>query len=315
MNFEITRVRTDLLLYAQDVATLLTLYTHIRIDRAMSGGGPWSPLTDTTAKPASTRCRKDGPYAISGKYLNLTLPDGTLFSHIFTTPDPVSATDAMTELNGASAQLDCVVDGDTLVLRTLDTGTDACLKVDGGDACVNLGVALNDTAFGLAGDVLLVAGQVIYPFTDENGDSDWSYRYRFINAAPPRESEPLFSYPGTELSLDLDLLAVGHAHAVDTDGRAAAGAIAHVGNRYVPPSVSGRLVIGGQSKVIDRHGDVWFPLVRGAQIEFWIAGTPLHRIIEVPDAAEFDMLDPSLVRDDPWGIVVPPYTGLPRTTP
>jgi hypothetical protein len=79
--------------------------------------------------------------------------------------------------------------------------------------------------------------------------------------------------------------------------------------------VSGKLVIGQQAQIVDRNGDVWFPLVRGAKVEFWVAGTPVHRVIEVPDLAEFDMLDGSLVVDDPWGIVVPPYVSLPRTTP
>ena len=54
--------------------------------------------------------------------------------------------------------------------------------------------------------------------------------------------------------------------------------------------------------------------MRGSTIEFYVAGPPLHRVITVPDVDEFDMLDPSLSQDDPWGIVQTPYTALPRTT-
>ena len=316
MNFEVTRVLTGMVLYARDVNTLMTLYDHIRVARALSGAGPWTDTTADTAEAAALTCRVTGSYTINGKHLMITLPDDTLLDHVFTTADPVSAADAASELNGASALLDCTTDAGALVVRTADTGTDATLQIAGGDACVNLGLALNDTAFGKDADVLLVTDQVLYSFTDQNGDPDWTYRYKFVDTAIPRESSPLYAVPGTELKLDLDVLAVGNAHIVDTEGRAASGSIAQVANRFEPPSTtSDRLVIGNQSKVVDRNGDVWFALVRGSKVEFWVAGTPLHRVIEVPDQAEFDMLDPALVIDDPWGIVVPPYTSLPRTTP
>lgn len=315
MNFEITRTRTALLLYARDIAKLLTLYTHIRVDRAYSGGGPWTPITGESAKQASLTARVDDPYLISGKYLELELPDASLFSYIFTSPDPVTAAEAAAELNAASTLLDCTTDGNKLVLKTRDSGTETALRVAGGDSCPYLGFALNDTAFGIDEDIPLVPDQVLYQFIDKNGNPDWAYRYRFISSTSPQESEPIITVPSQELSLDLDALAVGRAHAVDLDGRAAFGAIAYICNRYTPPSISGKLIIGGQAKTIDRNGDVWFPLIKGATIEFWIAGTQIHRVITVPNVAEFDILDPSLMRDDLWGIVVPPYNALPRVTP
>lgn len=315
MSFEITRVRTGMMLYARDIAALMALYTHVRVGRALSGAGPWVDVTGSSALPATIFCGQFGPYRLNGRTLILTLPDASQISHVFSAADPVSASDAASELNAASTLLACYTFDDGLVIETAGTGTGAAIRIDGGDACVSLGVALNDTAFGKAADSLLVAGQALYPFMDENGDPDWTYRYRFVDMTVPRESGPLFAVPGTELQLDLDVLAVGHARVVDLAGRAASGSIAQTTNRYEPASVSGRLVVGHQSKVVDRNGDVWFALVRGAKVEFWVAGTPLHRIIEVPDQAEFDMLDPTLVKDDPWGIIVPPYVNLPRTTP
>jgi len=315
MNYEMTRQRVSVLLYARDVASLLALYTHIRTGRATSGAGPYDELSAQTPSNATIICRERGPYNLNGTVLALLLPDKTVLSHQFVTANPVDAQDAADELNLISPLLDCDVDDGRLVIRTLDTGTDAGIGIDGGDACAFLGLDRNTTAFGKSVDVPLVTGQVLYSFIDDNGNTDYSYRYQFIDPSVPRESAFLSTVPSLDVVTDLDVLAVGHAKVIGLDGRAAAGAIAQIANRWEPPSINGRLSIGHLSRVVDRNGEVWFPLVKGSKVELWIAGTPVHRIIEVPDVNEFDLLDPSLVRDDPWGIVVPPYTALPRTTP
>lgn len=315
MNFEMTRSRVALLLYARDVASLLPLYSDIRVARALSGAGPYEDVSARVAEKAAITGANRGPFRLNGTVLALLLPDKTILSYQFATANPVDAQDAAAELNLASPLLDCDVDAERLVVRTSDAGTDAGIGIDGGDACSFLGLERNVTAFGKNIDIPLIDGQVLYSFCDDNGSIDYTYRYRFHEPSIPGESSPLFTVPSLDVTIDLDLLAVGHARVIGLDGHAAAGAIAQIANRWEPPSVSGRLSIGSLSRLVDRNGEVWFPLVKGAKVELWIAGTPVHRIIEVPNANEFDMLDPSLVHDDPWGIVAPPYTALPRTTP
>lgn len=315
MNFPITRIQNPLMMYVHNIADMILAYSQIRVDRALSGLGPWTEITAETAEQAEIPCRNPGPYTLHDQYLMLELADGTTLVHQFAGADPITAADAVAELNAASPFLDCYNNAGTLVLRTLDDGTNAVLRVAGGDACVNLGVSLNETAFGKAVDVPLVSGQPIYALVDECGHPDWAYRYRLVNLAPPREAPAVIIYPGQAVALDLDFLTVGYAHVVGVDGRAAYGKTAYISNKFVPLISGGRLVVNDQERDVDQNGDVWFFLIRGSTVEFRISGTPLHRYITVPDAPSFDLTDPSLVVDDPLGIVVPPYVSLPRTTP
>jgi hypothetical protein len=313
VSFGPTHVRADVLLYAPRIADLLALYTHIRIERSPSGYGPWSPLTTAAQEPAELSCDRPGPYQALDRTLVVELPDATRLDHIFTTPDPARASDLATELNLASPLLNCYADGDTLVLRTVGVGNGAYLKILGGDATPNLSLYMNDTAFGTDEHIALVPGQALYTLSDLHGDPDYGYSYRFIN--PPAESERRYTVPNRELVTALHVLSVGYARVVGLDGMALSGAIATITNRFIPPSVGGYLIARGESRIVGHDGQVWFPLVRGAKVEFSVSGTALNRIVTVPDQDEFDLLDPSLSPDDPWGIVVTPYTSLPRTTP
>ncbi|NMC34635.1 MAG: hypothetical protein GYA36_19610 [Veillonellaceae bacterium] len=315
MNFEPTRERVNLLLYAADVATLLTQYTHIEVSRALTADGILEAVTAWTASKAAITVGNEGPYLLNGTVLELELPDGSTLSYVFTGPNPITAAAAAAELNLASPLLDCTTSGNKLVLRTLGTGSGAVLVVKGGDACHFLDVAYLTTAFGQDANVDLVTGQVLYSYADLNGDLGYTYRYRFVKQTPPAQS--IYLGPtaiGQDVTVALNLLAVGKVKATSLQGLSQPNVEVHVTNRYVPPDIGGQLIINDQVKKLDASGIAAFPLIKGSKVEFYVSGTPNHRTITVPNVAEFDMLDPTLVADDPWGIVVPPYTALPRTT-
>lgn len=316
MTFTPTNIRTGLLLYADDVNTVMSSYTHIEVARSLTtDASELESVTDWAAGKASITAGNTGPYRLHDTVLELLLPDGSTLVHTFAGADPISATDAATELNNASALLDCTTDSGALVIRSADTGCEYALQVTGGDACHWLGLPYLTSGFGLTANVLLIADIVLYNFVDGQGSPDYTYRYRFVKETPPAYSEWMRpTAMGKELSLALDKLAVGVVTAAGLDGLGSAYTEVHVTNLSVPSDVSGTLVVGDQVKTLDASGQAAFPLVRGSKVEFYVVGTALHRTITVPDQAQFDMLDPSLVAEDPWGIVQTPYTSLPRTT-
>lgn len=313
-TFEPTLTRVSLLLYATD-AELPPVYDHLQILRGKSASDSPDAVTGPSATSAEIRCTRTGPYQLHDAVLNLLLEDGSEFSYAFTGTDPIDAADAADELNIASALLDCYDDTGVLVLRTLSTGNASFIKVTGGDACWWLGLSNNDVRYGVSANIELVTATHLYAATDGGGSTDWSYWYRFVSTTPAFSTLRQCTTVGRDLVLNIALLSVGTLHAGALTGLADYNNRLHVANRYVPPSISGMLITGDQEARIDPSGEAHVTLIRGSKVEFYIPGSPVHRVITVPDVDTFDMLDPSLAADDPWAIVVPPYTSLPRTTP
>jgi hypothetical protein len=65
----------------------------------------------------------------------------------------------------------------------------------------------------------------------------------------------------------------------------------------------------------DRDGYAEVRLVRGMEVDFAVDGTNLIRRIQVPTTGDgFDLLDPSLVVSDEFGIQEPKIDFMVRTT-
>jgi len=318
MNFEPTQTKVAILLYAADPASLTPTYTHIQVLRSLTEDGPFTPITDQVASKASIRAGRIGEYLLQDTIINLLLEDGNTLSHQFVGPDPMTAAAAALELNSASPLLDCYDDAGTLVLRTVTASNKAFIKLDGGDALHWLGMHVNDVSYGLSTNPLLVFVPPTYSYLsyDLNGSLDYAYRYRFVNPAPPANSPLMRPVAiGRDLTIDIVHLAIGTIKASQLSGVSDFQNRVHVENRYVPPDINNTLINGDQVVEFDPSGVAAVTLLRGSKVEFYVPGSPVHRIIQVPNLPTFDMLDPALVQDDTWGIVTYPYDSLPRTTP
>lgn len=298
-------------IFAPEIMNVLTLFDSIEVQRSEAG----SPYTDAVSITANTAempmlvGTEEGPFpGLQGTDLNLKV-DGVDQAVTFTVVDPISLTDVITEFNtnitGAVASDDGTgklqIDGTT-------PGTAGTLEVTGGSAVTILGFTVGQKDSGEDVHVPLLAGIDSYEYDDQSGAASYWYRTRFVNTLSSNVSSWSDWIQGmTGAVVTSSLLIVGKVKLADIDGTALVGQKVQVVNVYSPLMVDG-FFIAGRSKLLetDGSGQAETTLVKGATVDLILSGTSFIRRILVPDTGtEFDMLDASLVQDDPFGIQTP----------
>ena len=235
----------------------------------------------------------------------------------FTAADPISLSNVISEFNtditGATASDDGT---GKLKIESDELGTDSVLEITGGTAITTLGFTTGQKENGLDPHVALLVGVENYEYDDQSGLATNYYRTRYRNTTSMNVSTFSDWVLGTSgAAIDGSLLAVGQVKLADVDGQALVGEKVRIVNAF-HPLISDGFFVAGKSKTVetDGTGQAQITLVRGAHVDVVLETTSVIRRIIVPATSPFDLLDPSLQQDDPFGIQTPDLPAAVRRT-
>jgi hypothetical protein len=294
-----------------ELANVLSLFDRIEVQRSVAGPptfGDAAFTTGLTATAAAFSGTEEGPFiGLQGQSLQLKVDEGTVQTVTFTAANPVSLSNVITEFNGVIVGAIASDDAGKLKITSSELGTDSVLEIIGGTAVVTLGFTVAQKSTGLDPHVTLLPGVSEYTYDDQSGLATNYYRTRYKNSISSNVSSYSDWIQGSSgAAIDGSLLAVGTVKLADIDGTAIIGGKVTVVNVF-SPLISGGFFIAGRSKTVetDATGQAQITLVRGAEIDVIIEGTSVIRRIVVPNVSPFDLLDPLLQTDDPFGIQTP----------
>ena len=297
-------------IFVPEIANVLSQFDSIQVQRS-EAGSPYSDalaITDDSPVAPVLVGTAEGPFTVQGLDLKLKVNGGAEQSVTFTAADPTSIDNIIAEISGAITGLVADSDGGKLRLTGNTTGTAGTLEITGGTALAALGFTTGDKDNGEDQHITLSAGVDEYEYDDGSGAASFWYRTRFYNVTSQTYSSWSDWVQGTTGSaISASLLIVGKIKLSDIDGTVMVGSKVTISNVWHPLIADGYFV-SGKSKQIetDGTGSAELTLIKGSRVDVIIEGTSFVRRIQVPDTGtEFDLMDPSLVLDDPFQIQEP----------
>lgn len=307
--------------FIADITSALLTFNRARWYRSRSGlAGTYEAATAATAQPAVMRGDVE-PHNVNGKTLNLRVNGSVLVDVTFSDPNPVTTAQVVAEIEGASALLNGIDDSGVLELRTVATGSGASIEVLGGDAAPYLGLIVGGEAIGLDVDTTLSSGVHQYFYTDQNSAESFWYAVELRHSVNPVLA-PLSAGFAASRGQGVPKTEVVPCFVRFTGptGYPLCGRRITLVNGYVPNRVSA----SNKNWVIFRHsiqlttdaqGYAETRLLKGLVIDVVVEGTGVIRRIQVPeDADSVDLLDPTLVVEDEFGIAEPNIDWAVRTS-
>jgi hypothetical protein len=298
-------------IFVSEIANVLSLYDKIQVQRS-EAGSPYTDAKDITAV-SSTEPELvgtlEGPFAgLQGTTFKIKVDQGSEQSITFTSANPISIENVVDEIDNGITGLTPSSDGGKLKLVGDNAGTDGVLEITGGSSLAILGFTTGQKDNGEDPHVSLLAGVTDYEYDDRSGAASYWYRTRYYNSVSEGFSTWSDWIQGTTGgAISSSDLIVGKIKLADIDGAALVGQKVTIVNIHDPLMV-GDYFVAGAAKVIETDGTgmAESTLIKGATVDVIIHGTSQIRRIAVPDTGtEFDMLDASLVLDDPFQITEP----------
>jgi hypothetical protein len=303
-----------------DVTNVRTLFDCIQVQRSIAGT-PYSDAEFMTAVDPTAPTvvgTLEGPYIVEGLTLKFIVDSGSEQTYTFTSPDPSMPSALAAEINDEESTAFGIVasvnDG-KLQLAGETLGTAGTLEITGGTAAGALGMA-NQKVHGNDQHVWLLDQVSSYTYNDQSGDPTYWYRTRFLHSVTGGYSSWSEWLQGlTDTVISNTLLTTGRVYLAELDGTALVGAKVTIVNVFNPLSVGGYFIAGSSRQITtDGLGKASITLIKGATVDVILEGTSIIRRIVVPSSSEFDLMDPTLVQDDPFNINVPDLPAAPRTT-
>ena len=296
--------------FLRDISLALQTYSRMRWFRSPTQDGLFVPISAAAAEPAELIIPARQRYAAAGLDLEL-LVSGVEVTVTFSGTDPLEAADLQADLD-AEELLESEVLGDgSVAIRTVTTGTGATLEVVGGDGAAGVHLSTGVAAIGSEADTVLVAGVHEYLLTDQQSSIDYWYRVQFLHHTSSVMSPRSVAFPvGQPQRTPWESTISGFIRIADMSGAPIPGREVVIHNSHTPnrTGASGEWgVFRGYLKLVtDRNGYAEVRLLRGIKVEVSVTGSGFVRTIVVPDEGDvFDLLDPSLVSDDEFGIQEP----------
>lgn len=291
-----------------NIADALLYFDSMEVQKSVAGT-PYSDavsLTAVHARGASALGTGTVFTHLAGTVLNLDV-SGTGLTHTFVGPNPMTISAILRELRNLTL-VDATNSSGQLKLTTEALGIDQRLTILAGTANEILGFTEGQSSFGLDVNIDLLPSVEKYTFLDRTYPfQDGWYRVRFVNTTTGRTDswQSWFLGPGT-VAVDPASLVSGYVKLATLDGKVQEGAEVTVINTYSPHIQDAYFIAGASvTKKTDSTGTATFDLVKGSLVDVVIEGTSVIRRIQVPVTTPFDMLDPDLQLDDPFGIQEP----------
>lgn len=299
-------------IFVPEIANVLTLFNKIQVQRSIVGTPTFADAVFITADAPtapSLLATLEGPYPLlQGTNLKIKVDGGFEQTVTFTPVNPITLSNVIAEFNtaitGATAS-----DGSGVLLITGDnTGTDGTLELTGGTSLVILGLTSGSKSSGKDAHIALLTAVSNYEYDDQSGEASYWYRTRFYNQTSGTFSSwSDWTQGSTGAAVQSSNLIVGKIKLAELDGTALVGQKINIVNIF-NPLISDGYFIAGRHKTMetDGIGHAEATLIKGSLVDVVVEGTSLIRRILVPSVGtEFDLLDPSLVVDDAFGIQVP----------
>ena len=291
----------------QDIAGVLALYDKIEVRRSFAGV-PYTdaaPITAAAAAAATITGTTVGPFhaGLNGLTLLLRVDGGAEQTVTFASPDPISITLVVSEVNTQTTGLTATDSSSSLKMVSDTTGTSSKLEITGGTGLTVLGLTQWDVDYGEAIHVPLVAGTTLYTFTDTMGYLTYKYQWRFVDTVRGTYSGWYPWVAPTSPAVVTTNVTIGTIKLANSDSKPLAGVGVHV--KYVQGTLieDNYFIAGaGSRKETDSQGMASFNLVEGAQVDVVVEGTSQIRRITVPTGSTFDLMDETLVEDDAFQI-------------
>jgi hypothetical protein len=317
----VTQQPVQLSYFVADPATELLTYNRLRFWRSRTGqDGLYEPATAAAAAPAELEGTSETPHQLNGKTLSFRVSGVTQVDVLFADPDPVTTTQVVAAITGATALVVATDVGGKLHLASVATGSGASIEILECDAAPFLGFDVGQAAVGLDADLVLTAGVHEYLYTDQNSSVDFWYRVELLHsvtaqtkgAGPAFQAGPIGTPNSTKIWCYIRL--------TDLGGRPLAGRIVTLLNPFIPNTV-----VSGASRwgifrhyaqmTTDSEGYAQIRALRGMQVDVAVDGTNFIRRLGIPTTGDsVDLLDPSLVVEDEFGIQEPNIDFAVRTS-
>jgi hypothetical protein len=308
--------------FVQDITSALLTYNRLRWHRSRTGQyGTYEAATAAAATSAEITGAAAEPHALNGRTFKFRVHGTTDVEVLFADPDPVTTADVVAAIIAETILVTPTdVDG-YLVLTTATTGSGASIEILDGDANPYLGFTEGDGAIGQDADTVLVGGTHEYFYTDQNSDRDFWYRTEFVHSVTNQTTGPMVPFPAnTAQKVSASLTIVGSLRLADLRGYPIAGRRVTFSNPFLPNTVLDQTTRWGVFRhytqmETDRNGYAETRLLRGMSVDMSIDGTGFVRRITVPSTGDVvDLLDPTLVENDEFGIQEPQIDFAIRTS-
>lgn len=308
-------------IFVPEITNVLTLFDHIQVQRSELG----SPFTDAKLITANVAAKpvlvstNEGPYAgLQGADLKVKVDGGAEQSVTFTAANPISLANVIAEITTDITGLTASDDGTgKLQLEGNTPGTVGTLELTGGTALPILGFTTGDKDNGEDANINLLPSVDSYEYDDQSGEASYWYRTRFYNETSGNVSSwSDWTQGSTGSVITATFLIVGKIKLAEVDGTALVGQDVTIVNVFDPLSADGYF-LAGRSKTIttDGSGQAETTLIKDAIVDVVLEGTSMIRRIKVPNTGtEFDLMDDTLVQDDPFQIQVPDLPSAVRRT-
>jgi hypothetical protein len=191
------------------------------------------------------------------------------------------------------------------VLTSDTTGTTSTIWITGGTGLTVLGLTQWSIDYGEDANVTLVAGTNKYVYTDNCGYLTFNYRWRYFNSITATYSSwSDWVKPSSQAVVTAGNLITGTVKLANVSGKPMAGAVVAI--KYTQGTLIADnyfIADGAERIVLDAEGYGYVNLVKGAEVDVVLEGTSQIRRITVPSTGStFDLMDATLVTDDPFQI-------------
>ncbi len=298
------QIRQSYVIY--NIDDVIALYSRIRWHRAPAEAGPYEPATAASIAAATLLSSRATVFDVQG--LDFTFEVGGIEVTVsFTGIAALSAADVVSQINAATALVVASPSSGKVLLTTAETGSDASIRVTGGDACPYLGFVVGDTALGKDPDTVLVSGTHEYFFTDYNSDPSYFYKAELLNhltSSSAGLSIPFASNLATRVPLTETIacfVKISDMRGAPIPNRTIT--VANVGALNRAQTATWGVFRQYDSLTTDANGYAEIRLLRGILVDVTIDGTGFVRRIQIPTTGDIvDLLDEDLVTQDEFGI-------------
>lgn len=317
----VTQQPLNLSYFISDITSALALYDRIRWWRSRTGvGGLYEAATAAAAGPAVLDGSADSLHQLNGKTLSFKVNGVTVVDVLFSDIDPVTTSQVVTAVTSATGLVIPTSVGGRLRLTAVATGSVASIEILECDAAPYLGFDVGAAAVGLDADTVLSSGVHEYFELDNNSSTTFFYRVELRSSVTSQTTGlgPAFA-PEPPGIPDTNRI-WAYINLLDPTGRPIEDRVITLANPFLPNTV----VVGSTTYGVFRQyaqmrtnnvGYAQIRLIRGMQVDINVDGSDFTRRLLIPTSGDsVDLLSPSLVVDDEFGIQQPDIDFAVRTS-
>jgi hypothetical protein len=292
-----------------DLDLFLPAYDRIQVWRATTQNGTYAEITAANETPAVVAGSVEGPWALSGKTLNIAANGVDPVAVVFTGVDPLGLLAAKNQINAVIADLaaEAPANSGKITLTSVLFGTPSSLLLSGNAAAV-LGLSTTKVN-GKANRILIAKPTEEYRFLDFDSNPTYWYKTRPCHSVTGRVGE--FGLPrqgAPQTVIESDLLALGEVFLTEGQGKPVVGrkiilvpqATKLIGNYALLPGFD-RVIV-----TTDDTGYASANLLIGATYRMLVEGAQFERTFVVPDETPFNLMEVATTAPDPFSIVQAP---------